>query len=94
MVRSSWRLALILTLTLYSAVVAGAQSGLGDRFTCNLRDSGGSTTWISCGSTAGNFIYTCDRYGCEDAEGDFNQYLADERCREIQQEGECPEPFN
>lgn len=85
MVRLSWRLGLVLTLALYTAVVAGAQSGLGDRFSCNLRDSNGSTTWISCGSSAGNFIYTCDRYGCDDAEGETNQYLADQRCEEIRQ---------
>lgn len=91
--RLSWRLGLVLTLALYSAVVAGAQSGGGDRYVCNLRDSGGSTTWVSCGSSAGNFIYTCDRYGCDDAEGDFNQMLADDQCNQIQQDGECPEPL-
>ena len=89
-VRSSWRMGLVLTLALYSAAVVGAQSG-GDRYTCNLTSGGGSSVWVSCGSTAGNFIYTCDRYGCDDAEGEFNQYLADQQCGQIQQEGHCPE---
>lgn len=94
LVRLSWRLGLALTLALYAAVVAGAQSGLGDRFTCNLGTSwgGNSTSWVSCGSSAGNFIYTCNSYGCDDAEGEVNQYLADQKCSEIRQEGECPTP--
>ena len=96
LVKLSWRLGLALMLALYTGVVAGAQSGLGDRFSCNLGTSwgGNSTTWISCGSSAGNFLYVCDRYGCDDSEGETNQYIADQRCEEIRQEGECPEPVN
>lgn len=92
--RVSWRLGLVLTLTLYLTAAVGAQSGGGDRTSCNLAHSndGSFSSWVSCGGSAGNFLYVCDEYGCDDSEGDFNQDLADQRCAEIQAEGECPEP--
>jgi hypothetical protein len=49
-----------------------------------LRDNGdGTTVWVSCGSSAGNTIWTCTSGGCvahyNDA-GGFNQFLADTEC--------------
>lgn len=49
-----------------------------------LRDHGdGTTVWVSCGSSAGNTIWTCTAGGCQahyDDPGGFNQSLADGEC--------------
>jgi hypothetical protein len=49
-----------------------------------LYDHGdGTTVWLSCGSSAGNTIWTCTSSGClahyDDPAG-FNQSLADGEC--------------
>jgi hypothetical protein len=49
-----------------------------------LYDHGdGTTVWLSCGSSAGNTIWTCTASGClshYDDPGGFNQSLADGQC--------------
>ena len=49
-----------------------------------LHDHGnGTTTWLSCGSSAGNTIWTCTSSGCVahyNDPGGFNQSLADKQC--------------
>jgi hypothetical protein len=41
----------------------------------------GGGTWVSCGSSAGNFTYHCDGHGnCEAATGEWNQAIADSVC--------------
>jgi len=54
-----------------------------------LRDHGdGTTVWVSCGSSAGNTIWTCTASGCtahyDDSDG-FNQFLANEECKDQNQ---------
>ena len=30
-----------------------------------VKEEGGYTWWVSCGSSAGNYVYRCDANGCE-----------------------------
>ena len=91
--RNALRLVLLLTLAGYIAVAeylavpTTAQSS-DDRFICALRE-GNSAIFLSCGGSAGNFIYTCEGPACTAAEGAFNQWMADRLCAEYAQEG-CP----
>jgi hypothetical protein len=62
-----------------------------DRFSCGLAGySGGGGSFLSCGSSAGNFLYICDGNGiCSASEGADNQAFADLLCNQYQIEG-CP----
>lgn len=58
------------------------------RFSCAL----GGGTFISCGSSAGNFTYNCDSSGVcvtPDYNVPGNQEIANERCEQYERDG-CP----
>jgi hypothetical protein len=40
----------------------------------------GGITYVSCGSSAGNYIAHCDCLGCEIYTGELNQAIADSVC--------------
>jgi hypothetical protein len=63
-----------------------------ERFSCVLTVGYGQVTILSCGSSAGNFIYTCSRTDpgvCEIAPAS-NDEVANMNCTQYAQEG-CPE---
>ena len=44
----------------------------------------GGETFLSCGSSAGNYMYTCNSSGCTGMSNDpANQIAADMMCREL-----------
>ena len=87
--RLAWRLAVVVALASYLTVTVTARNL---RISCGLsQSSSGSSVFVSCGSSAGNFLYVCENGSCSASTGDFNQYLADQRCAEIQSSGSCPE---
>ncbi|HEX8071182.1 MAG TPA: hypothetical protein VF546_14600 [Pyrinomonadaceae bacterium] len=50
-----------------------------------LSDYGGTQVWLSCGSSAGNYTYTCNASGCTSMYDDpwgVNQAGADAECRD------------
>lgn len=62
------------------------------RFSCAIGVSGGTTRTISCGSSAGNFVYACTGGSCVDetgTSGGFNQDMANTLCAQYEAEG-CP----
>lgn len=86
--RLAWRLAVVVALASYLTVTVAARQ----RISCGLsQSSGGTSVFVSCGSSAGNFLYVCSNGSCSASTGDFNQYLADQRCAEIQSSGSCPD---
>lgn len=40
----------------------------------------GGITYVSCGSSAGNYVSHCDCLGCEIFTGALNQFIADSVC--------------
>lgn len=52
------RLLIVAALTL--SFVAMRTAYADDRYTCPVKQADGSTWWVSCGSSAGNFVYRCD----------------------------------
>ena len=42
----------------------------------------GGTTFISCGSSAGNHIYHCQGSVCTESTGELNQLIADSYCEQ------------
>ncbi len=89
--RLVWRLALVVTLAGYLTMVTTAQSG--SRLSCPLsqfRD--GTSVFLSCGGSGGNFLYVCQGGVCTPSGGDDNQVIANEQCRQYTQDG-CPEVY-
>ena len=86
--RLAWRLAVVIALASYLTVTVTARNL---RIWCGLsQSSSGSSVFLSCGSSAGNFLYVCENGTCTESTGEFNQYLADQRCAEVQASGSCP----
>lgn len=91
--KAALRLGLVAILAGYLILANHAQAD--GMFGCNLgQSSDGTTTWLSCGSSAGNFMYTCDSSGNCNAfpDNQYNQGLADFNCSKYASEG-CPEPL-
>lgn len=88
--RAAWRLGLVAILAGYLILPDRAQAT--GQFICNTStSSNGSTTWISCGSSAGNYMYSCDSSGnCNQyPDNQYNQGLADYNCAKYAASG-CP----
>ena len=87
------RLCLFAVLAGYLLITSTAQAT--DRFSCYItyNESTGNDVFVSCGSSAGNFIYTCDsNNNCQVDENSTNQGLADSVCQSYQSEyGGCPD---
>ena len=62
------------------------------RFSCALITTGGTTRTLSCGGSAGNFVFACSSSGCVDETGsnETNQAIADQLCAQYDSQG-CPE---
>ena len=78
-------LCLLALLSVAGYLTATRTAEATDRFSCNL----GGGTVVSCGSSAGNFIFQCDSNGCRDTTDANNQFLADSACARYTVEG-CP----
>lgn len=88
--RLAWRLAVVVALASYLTVTVTARN----RMSCALsQSSDGRSTFLSCGSSAGNFLYTCNNGTCTESPGDFNQTVADQQCAQVQSSGSCPGIF-
>jgi hypothetical protein len=91
---SSFRLAYKLTIVLALAGYLSSAFGVHamGRYSCGLsQNSNGTSVFVSCGSSAGNFLYVCSGGVCSESTGDFNQYAADQQCAQIDANGGCPE---
>ena len=88
--RLAWKLTIVLALAGYLSSALGARA-MG-RYSCGLsQNSNGTAVFVSCGSSAGNFIYVCSGGVCSESTGEFNQFLADQECARIDSNGGCPE---
>ena len=86
--RLAWRLAVVVALASYLTVTVAARNL---RISCGLSQrSDGTAVFLSCGSSAGNFLYVCQNGTCSESTGELNQAIADQRCAEIQASGSCP----
>jgi hypothetical protein len=47
---------------------------------CLVQEGGGSTWWVSCGSSAGNYLYRCDSGGCVDCDTPECNSYANQLC--------------
>jgi hypothetical protein len=78
----------LLLLAAFAAVALGAVTVISvgpvpiaqARNTCLVKEEGGTTWWVSCGSSAGNFVYRCDAGGCTDCDTSFCNAQADQFC--------------
>lgn len=70
-------LAVVTTVLSVASVVVYANSV----YFVGYRDDGSTTIWLSCGSTAGNYIYTCNSDGCVDQPG--YDPIADNLCAQL-----------
>jgi len=75
----------LLAIAIFLGSTSQAQSS---RFSCILSSGFGKVTVLSCGSSAGNFIYNCDQGVCDPA-GSGNDEIANMSCAQYAQEG-CP----
>ena len=64
-----------------AALTLGPVSVAHARNTCLVQQSGGTTWWVSCGSSAGNFLYRCDASGCWDCDTAICQEQANQFCQ-------------
>src|SRR5712692_8113066 len=79
-------LSVLLAIAIFLGSTGQAQSS---QFSCILSSGFGEVTVLSCGSSAGNFIYSCNQSGCEPATGSGNDTIANLSCAQYAQEG-CP----
>ena len=60
------RTRLFLALTVLALVAAAATAAYANEiFPYPEANSGSTTYWVSCGSSAGNYVYKCDASHCE-----------------------------
>jgi len=87
------KLCLVAVLAGYLLFTITAQAT--NRFSCSLgyNETSGNQVFVSCGSSAGNFIYTCDsNNNCQVDENSTSQGLGDSVCQSYQnQYGGCPD---
>jgi len=80
-----------LSVLLITAVWASGTSQVqaSSRFTCVLTNGYGQVTILSCGSSAGNFIYTCSTTdpGPCDISPPINDEIANMSCTQYEKEG-------
>lgn len=87
LLRIGWKLCLLAAMTGY--LLVGSPASAFDRFSCHVGTSDRGETFVSCGSSAGNFTYTCDSTGCYNETDQNNQWIADGLCADYSQNG-CP----
>jgi hypothetical protein len=87
LLRVGWRLCLVAVMAGY--LLAGSPAAAFDRYTCYMGSTSGGEVFLSCGSSAGNFLYACNYYGCEAPTDSYNQWVADVLCEEVQYNGGC-----
>lgn len=87
LLRIGWRLCLVAVMAGY--LLTGTPADAFDRFSCHVGSSSNGETFVSCGSSAGNFVYTCNETGCHDQTDPNNQWIADGLCQQYAAEG-CP----
>lgn len=83
---------LLLTLLVEALLVTPPAAVARNRFSCAIGVSGGTTRTVSCGGSAGNFVYACTGGICVDetgTSGGVNQGIADGLCAQYAAEG-CP----
>lgn len=80
-------LSVLLTAAIWVSGTSQVQAT--SRFTCVLTDGYGQVTILSCGSSAGNFIYTCSKTdpGPCDIAPPSNDEIANMSCAQYEQEG-------
>lgn len=88
------RVACLLVLLAAAVWLNATSKADGPRFTCVLKVGNGEVTILSCGSSAGNFIYTCTQgtSGPCDIAPPANDDIANLNCVQYAAEG-CPETF-
>lgn len=80
------RLLIVAALALSFAVVQ--PSSASDRYSCYYTEQNGYTFWVSCGSSAGNFVYRCAGGSCEACDTSMCDDFANDYCSS----GSCSEP--
>ena len=89
--RLTSRLLCLLALLAVAGWVNTTTSKASDRFSCVMSDDGYRINILSCGSSAGNFLYHCYPDGYCGADTDpTNQTAADLTCADYAQNGGCP----
>src|SRR3712207_2728178 len=83
---------LVIVAFMVAALVAANPVRATARFSCALGTFGGTTTrTLSCGSSAGNFVFACTSGICvNETDNQLNQAIADSLCRQYEQDG-CPD---
>jgi hypothetical protein len=79
---------------LVTALIVPHPSRATSRFSCTLSRIGGETRTLSCGSSAGNFIFVCDRRELclDETNNTTNQSFANLLCEGYERNG-CPPPL-
>lgn len=79
---------LVLAILITAFTFTSAQAD-GGRYSCYYGEQGGYTFWMSCGGSAGNFVYKCSGGICEDCNEPSCNDLANQYCSA----GSCSPPI-
>jgi len=79
-------------LAVTAAVLSGVMTVAYARNTCVVKQQGGYTWYVSCGSSAGNFLYRCGGpEGCVACDSSICDGQANDWCAACDPDGPMPE---
>jgi hypothetical protein len=80
------RLLIVAALAVSFAAVQSTSAR--SRYSCFYTEQNGATYWVSCGGSAGNFVYSCSNGICDDCDASPCDDFANSYCSS----GSCSDP--